>query len=160
MKVRIFTDGACSDNPGPGGWAAVFNTEKKCYTISGNELHTTNNRMELRAVVEALKKILSKRKHKSKNQYDIFSDSAYVVNTINNDWLEKWKMNGWKTTKGRDVKNRELWEELNELIDVINRKGIKVTFHKVKGHSGNMFNELVDKIAREESLKAKESKVK
>ena len=61
MKVRIFTDGACSENPGPGGWAAVFNTEKKCYTISGNELHTTNNRMELRAVVEALRKILSKK---------------------------------------------------------------------------------------------------
>lgn len=160
MKVRIFTDGACSENPGPGGWAAVFNTEKKCYTISGNELHTTNNRMELRAVVEALRKILSKRKHKSKNQYDIFSDSAYVVNTINNNWLEKWKMNGWKTTKGRDVKNRELWEELNELIGNINRKDIEVTFHKIKGHSGNMFNELVDKIAKEESIKAKESKVK
>lgn len=160
MKVRIFTDGACSENPGPGGWAAVFNTEKKCYTISGNELHTTNNRMELRAVVESLRKILSKRKNKSKNQYDIFSDSAYVVNTINNNWLEKWKMNGWKTTKGRDVKNRELWEELNELIDNINRKRIEVTFHKIKGHSGNMFNELVDKIAKEESIKAKESKVK
>lgn len=160
MKVRIFTDGACSENPGPGGWAAVFNTEKKCYTISGNELHTTNNRMELRAVVEALRKILSKRKHKSKNQYDIFSDSAYVVNTINNNWLEKWKMNGWKTTKGRDVKNRELWEEMNELIGNINRKDIEVTFHKIKGHSGNMFNELVDKIAKEESIKAKESKVK
>ena len=160
MKVRIFTDGACSENPGPGGWAVVFNTEKKCYTISGNELHTTNNRMELRAVVEALRKILSKRKHKSKNQYNIFSDSAYVVNTINNNWLEKWKMNGWKTTKGRDVKNRELWEELNELIDNINRKDTEVTFHKIKGHSGNMFNELVDKIAKEESIKAKESKVK
>ena len=159
MKIRVFTDGACSDNPGPGGWAAVFNIKNKCIKISGCEEDTTNNRMELSAVVNVLNKIISWENHYG-NTYEIYSDSAYVVNAINNCWIVKWKMNGWKTTKGRNVKNRELWEELNELIDNINRKGIEITFHKIKGHSGNMFNELVDKIAKEESIKAKESKVK
>lgn len=154
MRVRIFTDGACSENPGPGGWAAVFNTASKCCTISGNERLTTNNRMELRAVVEVFKKILSKPKQDA--QYDIFSDSAYVVNTINNNWLEVWQKNNWQTTKREDVKNKDLWEEFNELRLKADKLGIHITLHKVKGHSGNTFNELVDKLAREESIKAKE----
>lgn len=155
MRVRIYTDGACSENPGPGGWAAVFNTASKCRTISGNEKLTTNNRMELRAVVEAFKRIVSK-KTNSNTQYDIFSDSAYVVNTINNNWLEVWQNNNWQTTKREDVKNRDLWEEFNELRLKAIEQGICITIHKVKGHSGNTFNELVDKLAREESIKAKE----
>lgn len=154
MRVRIFTDGACSENPGPGGWAAVFNTASKCRTISGNEKLTTNNRMELRAVVEVFKKILSN--PKSDVQYDIYSDSAYVVNTINNNWLEVWQKNNWQTTKREDVKNKDLWEEFNELRLKAQKLGVCITLNKIKGHSGNTFNELVDKLAREESIKAKE----
>ena len=155
MKVRIFTDGACSENPGPGGWAAVFNTASKCKTISGNEQTTTNNRMELRAVIEAFRTILEKSKPENKNEYEIYSDSAYVVNTINNNWLEAWKKNDWQTTKNEDVKNRDLWEEFSKLRDEITTLGICITLNKIKGHSGNIFNELVDKLAKEESMKVK-----
>ncbi len=155
MRVRIYTDGACSENPGPGGWAAVLNTASKCSTISGNEKLTTNNRMELKAVVEVFKKILSKPRRPD-IQYDIFSDSAYVVNTINNNWLEVWQKNNWQTTKHEDVKNKDLWEEFNELRLKADTLGVCITLHKIKGHSGNTFNELVDKLAKEESIKAKE----
>ena len=158
MRIRIFTDGACSENPGPGGWAAVFNTAAKCSTISGNEAMTTNNRMELRAVIEALRKIVLREcgHDRVPNEYDIYSDSAYVVNTINNHWVETWQGNNWKTTKGDDVKNRDLWEEFIKLKRSITKLGINVTLNKIKGHAGNTFNELVDKLAKEESAKAKE----
>lgn len=152
MKIRIYTDGACSENPGPGGWAAVFNTENKCFTISGNEIDTTNNRMELRAVIEAFKKIL---KTKSNNEFEIFCDSAYVVNAVNNHWIETWQRNNWKTTKGEDVKNKDLWEEFSKVKNEVCSKGISVTLIKIKGHAGNTFNEMVDKLAKEESMKAK-----
>lgn len=159
MKVRIFTDGACSENPGPGGWAVVINTTKGCHTFSGNEQLTTNNRMELRAVIEAFKRIIGKETGRDKplHEYDIYSDSAYVVNTINNHWIEAWQKNNWQTTKREDVKNRDLWEEFSELRTKANKLGISITLNKVKGHSGNTFNELVDKLAREESMKAKVS---
>ena len=153
MKIRIYTDGACSENPGPGGWAAVFNTESKCLTISGNEIETTNNRMELRAVIEAYKKIS---KAKATNDFEIFSDSAYVVNAINNKWIESWKRNNWKTAKGDEVKNKDLWEELIKIREDVCSKGICVVIFKIKGHAGNTFNEMVDKLAKEESMKAKE----
>lgn len=156
MKIRIFTDGACSENPGPGGWAAVFNTASKCYTFTGNEQLTTNNRMELKAVIEAFKIIVAKeKKFQGKHEYDIYSDSAYVVNTINNHWIEAWKKNNWQTTKREDVKNRDLWEQFDELRNEVKRLGVSVTLNKIKGHSGNTFNELVDKLAKEESMKAK-----
>lgn len=153
MKIRIYTDGACSENPGPGGWAAVFNTESKCFTISGNEVETTNNRMELRAVIEAFRKIA---KTKSSNEFEIFCDSAYVVNAINNNWIDVWQRNNWKTTKGDDVKNKDLWEEFSKVKDEVCSKGICVALVKIKGHAGNTFNEMVDKLAKEESMKAKE----
>ena len=155
MKVRIFTDGACSENPGPGGWAAVFNTADECKTISGNEKVTTNNRMELKAVIEAFKNVLSN-KHQRNDNYELFSDSAYVVNSINNNWIGKWQSNSWKTTKGDDVKNRDLWEEFSALRDKAHFLGINIKIIKIKGHAGNTFNELVDKLAKEESMKAKE----
>lgn len=158
MKIRVFTDGACSDNPGPGGWAAVFNIKNKCIKISGCEEDTTNNRMELSAVVNVLNKIISWENHYD-NTYEIYSDSAYVVNAINNCWIVKWKMNGWKTTKEKDVKNKDLWESCYELLNVIKELKVNVKFIKVKGHSGNTFNELVDKIAKEESLKAKKKSI-
>lgn len=154
MKVRIYTDGACSENPGPGGWAVVFNTASKCRTISGNEENTTNNRMELKAVIEAFKKIVYK--GRPAVQYDIYSDSAYVVNTINNNWVDAWKKNNWKTTKRDDVKNKDLWEEFDALKTEAEKLCICITINKVKGHSGNTFNELVDKLARGESMKLKE----
>lgn len=157
MKVRIFTDGACSENPGPGGWAAVFNTPDKCYTISGNEQSTTNNRMELMAVIQTLKKILRIERSKIKHhEYEIHSDSAYVVNTINNHWIETWRANDWKTTKKEDVKNRDLWEEFSSAGHKLAELGISIVLIKIKGHAGNTFNELVDKLAKEESMKAKE----
>lgn len=159
MKVRIFTDGACSENPGPGGWAAVFNLDKECKIIRGNEESTTNNRMELMAVVRAMEKV-----HKSglrfknvarKNTYEIFSDSAYVVNSINNGWVEVWKNNGWKTTRKEDIKNRDLWNRYLVVKDGIEALGIVLRITKIKGHAGNTFNEYVDKLAKEEVLKAK-----
>ena len=154
LRVRIFTDGACSKNPGPGGWAVVFNTADKCETISGNERMTTNNRMELRAVIEAFKKILSK--NLSDVKYELYSDSAYVVNSINNGWVDTWQQNNWKTTKNIDVKNRDLWENFILLRNKAKSLGIYIKIIKIKGHMGNTFNELVDKLAKEESLKAKE----
>lgn len=159
LRVRIYTDGACSENPGPGGWAAVFNTPSKCQSFSGNEQLTTNNRMELRAVIEAFKRIVGKETGRDKplHEYEIYSDSAYVVNTINNGWIETWRANHWKTTKREDVKNRDLWEEFSELKTKVSKLGVNVVLIKIKGHAGNTFNELVDKLAKEESMKAKES---
>ncbi len=154
MKIRIFTDGACSENPGPGGWAAVFNTESECITISGNEEMTTNNRMELKAVIEAFKKAIGMN-HDDDVEYELYSDSAYVVNSIRNGWVDKWQNNNWKTTRNEDVKNRDLWEQLAFLRNMAKCSGIYFEINKVKGHAGNTFNELVDKLAKEESIKAK-----
>lgn len=153
LKVRIFTDGACSENPGPGGWGAVFNREESIDEIHGYEVETTNNRMELKAVVEAFKKIL--KEHTRDMEYELFSDSAYVVNSINNNWIENWRMNGWKTTRGEDIKNKDLWLMFLKLRGKLLEKNIQLTISKVKGHSGNTFNEYVDKIAKEQVLVAR-----
>lgn len=155
MKVRIFTDGACSDNPGPGGWAVVFNTDDRHRIFSGGEKMTTNNRMELKAVIEAYKKALTM-KNADEIDFELYSDSAYVVNSINNGWIDKWRRNNWKTTKNEDVKNRDLWEELSYLRNKTRSLGIWFNIIKIKGHAGNFFNELVDKLAKQESMKAKE----
>lgn len=151
MRVRVYTDGACSGNPGPGGWAMVFNTDDNCKMYSGHETSTTNNRMELTAIVQCLSKISVGNKE---DIYEIYSDSAYVVNSINNKWLERWKMSGWKTKQHEDIKNRDLWEQVDRYLTKIVHKGQSIKFIKVKGHAGNTFNELVDKLAREESVKA------
>ena len=156
MKIRIFTDGACSENPGPGGWGAVFNREENFDEICGHECETTNNRMELMAVVESLKKIL--KEHIKGDGYELYSDSAYVVNSINNNWIENWCMNGWKTTRGEDIKNKDLWLQFLKLRGKIIEKKILLEIHKVKGHSGNTFNEYVDKIAKEQVLLARQDK--
>lgn len=152
MKLRIFTDGACSGNPGPGGWAALFTLPKENEMFSGNEKETTNNRMELLAVVKALGHALVLGNYE---EVEIHSDSAYVVNAIAKHWIDSWKMNGWKTIKGEQVKNNELWNTLAHQLEVARKESIKVTFVKVKGHSGNLFNEMVDERARNEALKAK-----
>ena len=153
MRVRIYTDGACSENPGPGGWAIVVNTESACDQFSGSEASTTNNRMELTGMLEALKYIATH--GNSRDIYEVYCDSAYVVNSINNKWLERWKLNGWKTKQGDDIKNRDLWELISEQFKQIRKHEQQVLLIKIKGHAGNTFNELVDKLARAESMKAK-----
>ena len=164
MKLRIFTDGACSGNPGPGGWAALFALPTGNKIISGCEEETTNNKMELLAVAKALTEVIDgewdsdKRIIDDYNEIEIHSDSAYVVNAINKNWLSAWSMNGWKTTRGEQVKNGELWFAVKEYLVQAKCEGIVISFVKVKGHSGNLFNEMVDKRARLESLRAKKEK--
>ena len=109
-EVELYTDGACSGNPGIGGWAAVLIYKGHQKQISGGEKETTNNRMEISAVVNGLKKL------KQACRVTIYSDSAYVVNAINNDWLTNWQLNGWKTANKKEVLNRDLWEELLDLL--------------------------------------------
>jgi ribonuclease HI len=141
VKTRIYTDGACSGNPGPGGWAAIILLATEIQKISGSERETTNNRMELKAAVEALKlaNILNIKK------VEIISDSAYLVNAINKGWITKWVVNKWRTVNGDPVKNKDLWIQLLSVINLLD-----VTFVKVKGHSGDLYNERVDKIAKRE----------
>ena len=146
MKTRIYTDGACSGNPGPGGWAAVILFSEDRQEISGYEAETTNNRMELKAVVEGLRLAIKLGCRK----VEINSDSAYVVNAFNKGWLKKWCRNNWKTVTGNDVKNKDLWSILLKLFDLSD-----VQFVKVKGHAGESNNERVDKLARKEIERAR-----
>ena len=145
-KVEIWTDGACSCNPGPGGWAAILNYRGVEKVISGGLASTTNNVMELTAVIEALNVL------KEKCDVTLYSDSSYVVNAIEANWLEGWERNGFKTASNKPVKNRELWEELSRVLKVQ-----KVTFVHVKGHADNVNNNRCDKIAREEVQKFTEA---
>ena len=135
-KVDIYTDGACSGNPGPGGWGAVLIYEGKEKEIFGAKKDTTNNQMELTAVIEALKLL------KEKCELTIYSDSAYVVNAFNEKWIEGWISKGWKNAKKDPVKNIEEWQELLRLLE-----GHKYTFIKVKGHADNEYNNRCDKLA-------------
>lgn len=156
MRIRIYTDGACSGNPGPGGWAMVVNTDSTCNTFSGGAVSTTNNRMELTGAVEALRYIASQTA--DDNIYEIYCDSAYVVNSINSKWLDGWKLNGWKTKQGDDIKNRDLWEALSDQMRSCRKMGQRIMFIKIKGHNGNTFNDLVDTLAKAESAKAAKAK--
>ena len=138
MKYIIYTDGACSGNPGPGGWGAViFDEREKQNNISGKVKDTTNNRMELMAPIMALKKI------KSKSDIVIFTDSIYVKNGIT-EWIKKWEKNGWKSSNKKAVKNKDLWIKLNDLC-----QKNKVLWKRVKGHSNNKYNNLADELATE-----------
>lgn len=141
-KVTIFTDGACSNNPGAGGWAAILIYKNVKREISGNESMTTNNKMELQAVVEALKML------KEPCEVSLHSDSAYVVNAFENDWITSWQLAGWKTADKKPVKNVEKWQELITLCQTH-----KVKFVKVKGHADNELNNRCDELARAEVLK-------
>ena len=136
-EITIYTDGACSGNPGPGGWGAVlmFGDYKK--EISGGCKETTNNIMELTAVVEALRLV----KHPC--IIKLYSDSAYVVNAFQQGWIYNWVMKGWQTADKKPVKNKELWEELYSFTKVH-----KIEFIKVKGHSDNEYNNRCDELAR------------
>lgn len=144
--VKIYTDGACSGNPGPGGWGIILMHEDKMKEFSGFEPMTTNNRMELTAVVKALSML------KKKCNVEVYSDSAYVVNAINQNWIQGWRNNGWKNSDREQVKNLELWHELNKLITYHN-----VTFYKVQGHSDNEFNNRCDELATSEIAKNQDS---
>ncbi len=135
-KVTIYTDGACSGNPGPGGWGAILMYGDNKKEIFGAKKDTTNNIMEITAVLEALKML------KEECEVKIFSDSAYVVNAFNQEWIYNWQKNNWKTANKEPVKNRELWEELYSLT-----KKHKVEFIKVKGHSDNEYNNRCDLLA-------------
>jgi ribonuclease HI len=138
MEYTIYTDGACSGNPGPGGWGAViFDEKEKQYNISGNVKDTTNNRMELMAPIMALKKI------KSMSNVMIFTDSTYVKNGIT-EWIKKWEKNGWKSSSKKPVKNKDLWIKLNDLC-----QKNKVQWKWIKGHSSNKYNNLADELATE-----------
>lgn len=160
MKLRIFTDGACSGNPGPGGWAIVVNFKNRNAIESGYEFITTNNRMEIRAVIEALNvidRMLWDRSAAEYDSYEIHSDSAYVVNAVSKGWVRKWRSSGWKKDDGDAVKNVDLWDELLSSLDSIEYDAYPgiVSFVKVKGHDGNVFNEMADEAARKEILKNK-----
>ena len=136
-NVTIYTDGACSGNPGPGGWGAILMYKDYKKEISGAKKNTTNNVMELTAVIEALKLL------KYPCNVKLYSDSAYVVNAFLQNWVKNWQKNNWKTTDKKDVKNKELWQELIELTNIHN-----IEFIKVKGHSDNEFNNRCDEMAR------------
>lgn len=144
-KVSIYTDGACSGNPGAGGWAAIliYNGYEK--EISGYMKETTNNRMELFAIIQGLASL------KEACEVEVYSDSAYAIDAINKGWLENWKRANWKTADKKKVKNRDLWNDLSLKISRHN-----VTFIKVKGHSDNEYNNRCDKLAREQ-IKARQN---
>ena len=136
MKYTIYTDGACSGNPGPGGWGAViFDENNNQKNISGSNKNTTNNRMELSAAIMALEKI------KTNSEITIYTDSTYVKNGIT-EWVLIWKENGWKNSKKKPVKNKDLWVKLNNLCE-----RNQVSWKWVKGHSANKYNNLADKLA-------------
>ena len=139
QKVTIYTDGACSGNPGPGGWAAVLISGEYKKEISGGCKETTNNIMELTAILEALKAL------KQECEVELYSDSAYCVNAFNQGWIYNWIKKGWKTADGSVVKNKEIWQEIYELT-----KKHKVNFNKVKGHSDVELNNRCDELARAE----------
>ena len=135
-RVEIFTDGACSGNPGPGGWGAILRFNGSTRELSGGEAETTNNRMELLAAISALTAL------KEPVLADLYTDSAYVKDGISK-WIQGWKRNGWRTADKKPVKNAELWQALDEA-----RKQHEVTWHWVKGHDGHVENERADELAR------------
>lgn len=134
--VEIYTDGACSGNPGPGGWGALLLWNGHEKEMCGGECETTNNRMEMMAVIEALRAV------KGNPRVELYTDSKYVMQGIT-EWIEGWKARGWKTAAKKPVKNQDLWQE----IDVVVSKH-DVHFHWVKGHAGDVGNERADALAR------------
>lgn len=145
-QVIIYTDGACSGNPGPGGWAAILMYRDKKLEISGYEAHTTNNRMELTAPIQALRRL------KEPCEVCVYSDSTYLVNAFEKHWLESWQRQGWKKSDKKPVENQDLWQELLKISGTHSIRWIKV-----KGHADNPFNNRCDELAtgeiRQRSIK-------
>lgn len=134
--VTIFTDGSCLSNPGPGGWAAVLRWRDNEKEIVGHEADTTNNRMELKAAIMGLNAVTRTM------PIALHTDSRYVMNGVQ-DWMPRWKANGWKTASKKPVANQDLWEQLDQAV-----QRHDITWHWVKGHAGNEFNERCDQLAR------------
>lgn len=141
-QVQIFTDGACAGNPGPGGWAAVLRYRGTQRELSGGEASTTNNRMELTAVIRALEAL------KEPCDVVLSSDSRYLIDGIDKGWAKKWRLKGWKRADNSPALNPDLWERILDLLEVH-----RVHLVWIKGHSGHPENELCDKLAVEESKK-------
>ena len=141
INYIIYTDGACLGNPGTGGWAAIIIEPNGEREIVGCEKSTTNNRMELKAVIEALKEI------EVNSKISLFSDSKYVIDGITK-WIKNWKMNDWKSTNKKEIKNLDLWMDLDKLSSKF-----QITWNWVKGHSTNEYNNKVDRLARNEAEK-------
>jgi ribonuclease HI len=139
----MYTDGACSGNPGPGGWGVIIIEEGRERELSGGERLTTNQRMELTAPLEGLRSLAGRR------HVAIYSDSAYVINCFRDRWYERWRRNGWINSTRKPVENRDLWEPL---IAEVERH--HVTWHKVAGHSGDILNDRADALARRAILRA------
>jgi len=135
-KVTIYTDGACSGNPGPGGWGAILMYKEKKLELSGYEAHTTNNRMELLAPIEALSRL------KEPCEVSVYSDSAYLVNAFLQNWLTNWVRRNWIKSDKKPVENRDLWEMLLKFTQIH-----QITWHKVKGHADNPWNNRCDELA-------------
>lgn len=135
-KVIIYTDGACSGNPGPGGWGAILESGTRKKELSGGEAKTTNNRMELTAVIEGLRAL------KVPCDVTIVTDSKYVVDAVTKGWALKWRENGWTRGRGEKALNPDLWQSLLELLEIH-----KVNFQWVKGHAGHPQNERCDRLA-------------
>lgn len=136
--VTIYTDGACSGNPGPGGWGAILEYGEKRLEISGFEGHTTNNRMELTGPIKALERL------KESCEVSLYSDSSYLINAFNNGWLISWQKKNWVKSDKKPVENQDLWKELLKLCDIHSVKWIKV-----RGHADNAGNNRCDQLARE-----------
>ncbi|MCR5042442.1 MAG: ribonuclease HI [Clostridia bacterium] len=143
-EVTLYTDGACSGNPGPGGWCAILMCRGHEKIISGGEAETTNNRMELTAVIKGLGAL------NRPCRVDIYTDSSYIENAFSKNWLTSWKIHGWKKKDKSAVLNVDLWQELDQLT-----QKHETTFHLVKGHSGVDHNERCDRIAVEEAARFK-----
>ena len=135
--VVVYTDGACTGNPGPGGWAAIIFEGESERVVSGAEARTTNQRMELRAAIEGLAAIPGRRRVR------LYTDSAYVMNCFRDRWYERWERSGWMNAGKQPVANRDLWERL-----IAETRRHEVIWHKVRGHSGDPLNERVDRLAR------------
>ena len=135
--IQLFTDGACSGNPGPGGWGSVLLFEKTTRRFSGFEPATTNNRMEIMAVIKGLEAL------KKPSAVLVTTDSQYVKNAFTAGWLDSWQKNGWKTSNREPVKNQDLWIIMSEI-----RRRHNLSWEWVKGHSGHFYNEMCDQLAR------------
>ena len=144
MEIKIYTDGACVGNPGPGGWAAIILMENEKKELFGGEKLTTNNRMELTAAIKALEYCDAQEgKQPSLKQIRIYTDSTYVKEGIT-VWINNWEKNNWKTADKKNVKNVDLWKKLKELV-----KSNQIEWHWIKGHSDDPMNDLADKLAKE-----------